>query len=195
MGGGDKGLRLLAGQPILAHVIARLRPQVATIVLNANGDPARFADYGLPVVADDVAGQPGPLAGILAGLDWAAAQMPDARYVLSVSTDCPFLPADLVTRLQSGLREGAEIALAASEGRNHPVIGLWCIALRQDLRHALTAEGVRKVERFCDRHRTVAIDFPDKVNLPGGSIDPFFNANTPDDLAVAERLWANPGPI
>lgn len=192
MGGGDKSLRLLAGRPILAHVIARIRPQVAALGLNANGDPARFAPYGLPVVADDVAGQPGPLAGILAGLDWAAVQMPGARYVLSVSTDCPFLPPDLVARLLVGPAEGAEIVLAASEGRNHPVIGLWSVALREDLRHALTVEDVRKVERFCDRHRMVAINFPDKVNLPGGPIDPFFNANTPDDLVLAEALLRVP---
>lgn len=192
MGGGDKCLRLLAGRPILDHVIERVRPQVTQLVLNANGDPMRFADYGLPVVADEVAGQPGPLAGILTGLDWAAAHLPTAHHVLSVSTDCPFLPTDLVARLHAALKDGAAIAIAASNGRSHPVIGLWPQTLRQDLRHALTVENLRKVERFCDRHRTVAVNFPGVVNLPGGAVDPFFNANTPEDIAVAENLWARP---
>jgi molybdopterin-guanine dinucleotide biosynthesis protein A len=162
------------------------------MILKANGDPMRFAAYGLPVVADEVGGQPGPLAGILTGLDWAAVHMPATSHVLSVSTDCPFLPEDLVARLAQAVKDGAEIAIAASNGRNHPVIGLWPVALRQDLRHALTLENLRKVERFCDRHRTIAVDFTSMVNLPGGTVDPFFNTNTPEDLAVAEALWVVP---
>jgi molybdopterin-guanine dinucleotide biosynthesis protein A len=184
MGGGDKSLRLLAGRQILTRVIDRIRPQVTALVLNANGDPARFEGFGLPVVADDIGGQPGPLAGVLAGLDWAAANMPAADFVLTVSTDCPFLPMDLVARLSAAVRDGTDIALAASNGRTHPVIGLWRAHLRKDLRHALIVDDIRKVERFCDRHRHVA------VNFSAAPVDPFFNTNAPEDLAEAERLQA-----
>nr|WP_298687548.1 molybdenum cofactor guanylyltransferase MobA [uncultured Dongia sp.] len=192
MGGGDKCLRLLGGRAILAHVIGRVRPQVSALVLNANGDAKRFATFGLPVVPDDIGGQPGPLAGILAGLDWAAARQPQSDYVLSVSTDCPFLPLDLVSRLRAATKADTEIVVAASNGRRHPVIGLWRVSLRQALRQALALEHLRKVEAFCDRHRTTVANFPGAVNFPGAAVDPFFNANTPDDLAVAERLWARP---
>jgi molybdopterin-guanine dinucleotide biosynthesis protein A len=192
MGGGDKCLRLLAGRPLLAHVIEHLRPQVHEMLLNANGDPGRFGKFGLPVIADEIAGQPGPLAGILAGLDWAATQRPGTEFVLSVSTDCPFLPPDLVARLAAGLRDGADIAIAASNGRQHPVIGLWRVTLRKDLRRAIALEGLRRVEAFCDRHRSAVANFPGAVNLPGGVVDPFFNANTPEDLALAESLIKAP---
>jgi molybdopterin-guanine dinucleotide biosynthesis protein A len=185
MGGGDKCLRLLAGKPILAHVIERARPQVAALVLNANGDPARFAAFGLPVVADDIAGFAGPLAGVLAGLDWAAANVPGATHVASFATDAPFLPRDLVTALREGMREGAyELACAASGGRAHPVFGLWPLALREDLREALAA-GLRKVDQWTARYRLVEVEFP------AAPVDPFFNANRPEDLAEAERLAAS----
>lgn len=192
MGGGDKCLRLLAGKPILRHVIERVAPQTAPLLLNANGDAGRFAAYGLEILPDDIAGQPGPLAGILTGLDWAAKHLPGTPHVLSISTDCPFLPTDLVSRLHHALKDGAEIAIAASNGRNHPVIGLWPVALRKDLRLALAVENQRRVESFCDRHRTVVVNFPGAMNLPGGTVDPFFNANTPEDLAIAERLCSPP---
>jgi molybdopterin-guanine dinucleotide biosynthesis protein A len=192
MGGGDKCLRLLAGRPLLSHILQRLKPQVRECVINANGDPARFAKFGLAVVPDEIAGQPGPLAGILAGLDWAATQRPGTEHVLSVSTDCPFLPADLVSRLVQGIQGGAQIAIAATNGRSHPVIGLWRVALRKDLRRALGLENLRKVEAFCDRHRTATVNFPGVMNLPGGAVDPFFNANTPEDLALAEGLLKAP---
>ncbi|MBI2253275.1 MAG: molybdenum cofactor guanylyltransferase MobA [Proteobacteria bacterium] len=192
MGGGDKCLRLLAGRPLLNHVIQRLKPQVREMVINANGDFSRFAKFGLAVVPDEVGGQPGPLAGILAGLDWAAVQRPGLECILSVSTDCPFLPLDLVARLKEALQGGAQIAIAASNGRPHPVIGLWRVALRKDLRRALGLENLRKVEAFCDRHRTKTVNFPGVVNLPGGAADPFFNANTPEDMALAESLLKAP---
>jgi molybdopterin-guanine dinucleotide biosynthesis protein A len=192
MGGGDKCLRLLAGRTLLNHVIQRLRPQVREMVINANGDAARFAKFGLPVLPDEITGQPGPLAGILAGMDWMAVQRPGTEYLLSVSTDCPFLPVDLVPRLVEALAGGAQIAIAASNGRSHPVIGLWRVALRKDLRRALGLENLRKVEAFCDRHRTRTVNFPGIVNLPGGAVDPFFNANTPEDLALAEGLLKAP---
>jgi molybdenum cofactor guanylyltransferase len=188
MGGGDKPMRTIAGRTILDRVIARLGPQCAGLVLNANGDPARFAQFGLPVVADSVADFPGPLAGVLAGLDWAAANRGDAAFVLSAAADCPFLPRDLVKRLhQARIEQNAQLAVAASGGQTHPVIGLWAVALREELRHALTMEGIRKVDRWTARYRIVTVTWP---NDP---IDPFFNANTTDDLAEAERLAALDG--
>jgi molybdenum cofactor guanylyltransferase len=185
MGGGDKALREIGGRPILARVIARLKPQCEALALNANGDPGRFSAFGLPVVADGVAGHPGPLAGILAGLDWAAANRPGAQWVLSAPADCPFLPRDLVARLSCGLREErAEIAVAASGGRSHPVVGLYPIVLREALREALVAEGLRKVEAWIGRRRVATVEWP------AAPLDPFFNANTAADLAEAERLAA-----
>jgi molybdenum cofactor guanylyltransferase len=186
MGGGDKTLRLLGGRALLAHVIDRLRPQVAALVLNANGDPARFAGFDLPVVADGVPDFAGPLAGVLAGLDWTAAHRPEATHVASVATDAPFLPKDLVGRLVAALEEaGADLACAASGGRAHPVFGLWPVRLREDLRGALVAEGVRKVDLWTGRHRLVTVPFADRP------VDPFFNANRPEDLdAAAARLAA-----
>ena len=185
MGGGDKALRLLGEKTLLDHVIDRMRPQVAALVLNANGEPARFARFGLPVVSDSIAGFAGPLAGILAGLDWAAANRPDCTHIVSVATDAPFLPADLVAHLLEGMTNaGAELACAASGGQSHPVIGLWPVNLREALREAVVAEGVRKVDQWTARYRLATVAFPDAT--PG--VDPFFNANRPEDLAQAERL-------
>jgi molybdenum cofactor guanylyltransferase len=184
MGGGDKCLRLLSGKPILAHIIARARPQVTALALNANGDPARFSAFGLPVVPDSVADFPGPLAGVLAGLDWAAASQPQASHVASFAGDAPFLPHDLVARLAASLAAGSDLACAASGGRAHPVFGLWPVALRGALRRALGAEGVRKVDQWTARFRLATVEFPD------APVDPFFNANRPEDLAEAERLAA-----
>jgi len=184
MGGGDKCLRLLAGRPILAHVIERARPQVMSLVLNANGDPARFATFGLPVVADNIEGFAGPLAGVLAGLDWVAVHHPDATHVASFATDAPFLPRDLVAALRDGLRQGHyDLACAASDGRAHPVFGLWPLALRAELRHALLS-GIRKVDQWTGQYRLIEVEFP------AAPIDPFFNANRPEDLEAAERLVA-----
>lgn len=186
MGGGDKPLREIAGRPILARVIARLAPQCDCLILNANGDPGRFASFGLPVIADGVTDYPGPLAGILAALDWAAANRPNAAWIVSAPGDCPFLPRDLVARLrEAAIAENAELAVAASRGRLHPVIGLWSVALRDALRHALIVEGVREVGSWTPRRRAAIVVWA------ADPIDPFFNANTPDDLAEAERLAAN----
>lgn len=182
MGGGDKGLRLLAGRPLLAWVIDRARPQVAILGLNAYGDPTRFADFGLPVVADGIAGFAGPLAGVLAGLEWAAAQG-GFTHVASFATDAPFLPRDLVTRLAGAIEGGADLACAASDGRAHPVFGLWPVALAPDLRRALDA-GVRKVDEWTSRFRLGQVEF---AAVP---VDPFFNANRLDDLAEAEQIAA-----
>src|SRR5947207_10088473 len=154
MGGGDKALRLLAGIALLERVIERMRPQVETLVLNANGDPARFARFGLPVVADSVPGYAGPLAGVLAGLDWTAEHRPNCTHVVSVATDAPFLPRDLVSRLVRGMeKSGADLACAASGGQPHPVIGLWPVRLREDLRRAVVDETVRKAGGWTARPR------------------------------------------
>jgi molybdenum cofactor guanylyltransferase len=185
MGGGDKPLREIGARPILARVIARLAPQCEGLLLNANGDPQRFARFGLPVIADGVKNHPGPLAGILAALDWAAANRPRAQWVVSAPGDCPFLPRDLVARLRKALHtEGAELAVAASLGQFHPVIGLWSVALREALRHALVVEGLHKVDAWTRRYRVATVEWPAEP------FDPFFNANTFDDLAEAERLAA-----
>ena len=183
MGGGDKALRILGGQTLLDHVIRRVRPQVAALVLNANGDPLRFARFGLPVVADSVADFAGPLAGVLAGLDWTAANRPDCEFIVSIATDAPFLPTDLVARLVDGIeREGAKLACAASGGQSHPVIGLWPVALREALREAVGAEGIRKVDVWTGRYSLATVEFP------VGAVDPFFNANRPEDLERAAAL-------
>ena len=182
MGGGDKCLRPLGGAPILSRICERAAPQVERLALNANGDPRRFAAYGLPVVSDSVPDYAGPLAGILAGLDWAAAAAPEARYLASFAADAPFLPADLVRRLDAGrAAAAADLACAASDGQRHPVFGLWPIELREALRQALIEEEIRKVDRWTQRYRLAVVDFP------ATPIDPFFNINTPEDLARAER--------
>jgi molybdenum cofactor guanylyltransferase len=188
MGGGDKPMRMIAGRTIVDRVITRLKPQCGELILNANGDPARFAAFGLPVVADSVADFPGPLAGILAGLDWVAMHCPDATWMLSAAGDCPFLPRDLVARFAAArAAEDAELAVAASGGQSHPVIGLWKVALREELRHALMVDDIRKIDRFTARYRLATVSWP---TTP---LDPFFNANTAEDLTEAERLAALDG--
>lgn len=185
LGGGDKGLRRVGGRTILARVIDVLQTGCETLVLNANGDPARFAGLGLPVVADSLAAHPGPLAGILAVLDWAADAYPHAAYVATAPADTPFLPADLVARLEAQRREsGAAIVCARSGGIRHPVAALWPVALRGDLRRALVDEGMRKAGLYLARHAVAEVDWPSEP------VDPFFNVNTADDLAAAEAIAA-----
>ncbi len=183
MGTRDKMLRRLDGRTILSRVIERIRPQVAPLVLNANGDPARFAEFGLPVVADSVQGHAGPLAGVLAGMDWAAANAPASEWIVTVPTDAPFLPGDLVDRMMSAAAD-ADMVCAASGGRTHPVCGLWPVRLRDDLRRAMLEDEIRKVDMWTARHRLA------RAEWPVDPIDPFFNANTPGDLSEAERLLA-----
>jgi molybdopterin-guanine dinucleotide biosynthesis protein A len=188
MGGGDKPMRQIGGRTILERVIARLKPQCDGLILNANGDPARFAPFGLPVIADGVADFPGPLAGILAGLDWAASNRPDVAWMLSAAADCPFLPRDLVARLhRARIEQDAQLAVAASDGQSHPVIGLWRVSLREELRHALVVEDIRKIDRWTARYPLATVEWP------VDQLDPFFNANTMDDIAAAERLAALDG--
>jgi molybdopterin-guanine dinucleotide biosynthesis protein A len=187
MGGGDKALRPLGGIPLLARVITILRPQCDTLVISANGKIARFAEFGLPIVADEIEDYAGPLAGILAGLDFLAARQPQAPLAVSVSSDTPFLPADLVARLHAArTAAGADIACARSGGAIHPVIALWPLSIRPALRSAL-AENLRKVDRFLSRYAVAYADWP------VAPVDPFFNINTPDDLAAAERILSTPG--
>jgi molybdopterin-guanine dinucleotide biosynthesis protein A len=187
MGGGDKAKIEIRGVSILDRVLATLSGQCVDLAINANGDPARFADTGLPVIPDNVPEHPGPLAGILAGLDWLAAQDSGVEWMLSVPGDCPFLPDDLVDRLHQARRKmgsGVPFACARSGEWRHPVVGLWPLALREDLRHALTVEDLRKIEVWTARHGVAVADWPAEP------IDPFFNVNTPDDAARAERVAA-----
>ncbi|HYM98717.1 MAG TPA: molybdenum cofactor guanylyltransferase MobA [Aestuariivirgaceae bacterium] len=187
MGGGDKGLIRLGGKPIVDHVIDRLKPQTDALIINANGEPSRFAAYGLPVVPDSIEGSAGPLAGVLAGLDWAAERGFD--HVVSAATDTPFFPRDLVTRFRAAvMREGADLVVAASQGRHHPVFGLWPCTLRQDLRKALRDEGTRKVDEWTAQHRLAVAHFDAR------DYDPFFNANRPEDLAEAEDILSRYSP-
>jgi molybdopterin-guanine dinucleotide biosynthesis protein A len=181
MGGGDKPLLEIAGRPILRHVIDRLTPQCALLAINANGDPTRFRAFGLPVVADSVEGFAGPLAGILAGMDFAAAS--GAADVLSAPGDTPFLPADLLSRLEAARKQaGARIAVAASNGRIHHAVALWPVALREELRRALVEEGERKVSAFIGRFANVIVEWPVEP------YDPFFNVNRPEDVAHAVAI-------
>jgi molybdenum cofactor guanylyltransferase len=188
MGGGDKALITIGGKTILQRVLERLAPQCAGMIINANGDPSRFAITKLPVVPDSVPGFAGPLAGILAGLDWAAANTPEIAWVASVPGDCPFLPRDLVPRLHAVREaEGRALACARSGDWRHPVVALWPVALREDLRHALTIEDLRKIEVWTARHGVAIAEWPDTP------LDPFFNVNTPEDAAKAEQLAAREG--
>ncbi len=178
--GADKPLRLLAGRPLLAHAIDRIRPQVEAMVLNANGDPARYAAFGLDIIPDDIPDHPGPLAGILSGLRWAIRQ--GATDVLSIATDTHFAGTCQATRLHTA-RTAAHVPLACagSGGWTHPVIGLWPVTLADALEADLRA-GTRKIDTWTARHGIAVADFPTHP------FDPFFNVNRPDDLAEAERI-------
>ena len=183
MGGGDKCLRELAGRTLLSRIVERVRGQVATLVLNANGNRARFADIDLPVAADAVDGFAGPLAGVLTGLEWVREHAPACKFVASFACDAPFVPKDLVARLARALTEqGADMACAASGGRDHPVFGLWPVALDEDLRRALVDEDIRKVDVWTARYRLARVEFA------ATPLDPFFNVNRPDDFAAAEAI-------
>jgi molybdopterin-guanine dinucleotide biosynthesis protein A len=183
MGGGDKALLRIGAATILERVLERLTPQCSRVILNANGDPSRFAFTRLPVVADEVPDFAGPLAGVLAGLDWAAAHAPDVAWVASVPGDCPFLPRDLVARLHAARKQdGVPLACARSGEWRHPVVGVWPVALRGDLRRALVHEHLHKIEVWTTRHGVAIADWPPTP------VDPFFNVNTPADAAEADRI-------
>lgn len=179
MGGGDKCLLPVGGRPILTRIIECLAPQCDRLVLNANGDPSRFAGFGLPVVADGIAGHAGPLAGLLAVMEAGGVGDTDGSLVLTVPGDTPFLPADLVARLRAALiAEQAQVACASSGGRLHPTVGLWPVPLRDELRLAL-AEGERSIGRFARRHRLAVVEWSEEP-------DPFLNVNEAGDLAAAQ---------
>jgi molybdopterin-guanine dinucleotide biosynthesis protein A len=185
MGGGDKALLRIGGETVLSRTLRRVTPHCRAVALNANGDPSRFAAFGLPVIADSVADFAGPLAGVLAGMDWAAAADPDAEWLATVPGDCPFLPHDLIPRLHHARNEsGRALACAKSGEWRRPVAAIWPVDLREDLRHALTAENLRKIEIFTERYGVALAEWPDRP------IDYFFNVNRPDDLAEAERIAA-----
>ncbi len=181
MGGGDKCLRKLAGVTLLERAIERARPQVGHLLLNANGDPMRFADFGLEVVPDVIPGFAGPLAGVLSGMMWMATHRPAGRWLATFATDAPFFPRDLVARMYAAADDGdADTVCATSAGRVHPVFGLWGVSLREDLERAMR-EGIRKIDAWTARHKLVEVDYP------ADPFDPFFNANRPEDIETAAR--------
>jgi molybdopterin-guanine dinucleotide biosynthesis protein A len=189
MGGGDKALIDIAGRTILERVLDVMAPQCDGIVLNANGDASRFAAFGLAVVPDEIPDFAGPLAGILAGLDWAAMHRPDIAWIASVPGDCPFLPSDLVAKLHAArVSANKPLACAKSGEWRHPVAGLWPVALRADLRHALVDEDLHKIEVWTGRHGVAIAEWPDHP------VDPFLNVNTPEDRARAIAIAAEKRP-
>ena len=189
MGGGDKNLMLLGGQPILTHVLARVTYEfdsgdvaVPPMMLNANGDPSRYGAYDLPIVRDVIDGYAGPLAGILTGLEWMRDNHPECTHLISFATDAPFIPVDLSRRLMAAVVSGAEMAQAASKGRRHPVFAIWPIELASKLRQAVITDGIRKIDDFTTLFNCAIVDFD---NSP----DPFMNLNRPEDFdEAAKRL-------
>ncbi len=189
MGGREKCLLELAGRPLLDHVIGRAQPQVDVLILNAPGDPARFASFGLEVAADVIDGFAGPLAGVLTGMEWARTNTPQARHIATFPCDAPFLPNDLVARLREAAQsENAAIALAASAGREHPAFALWPVEMMEDLRRATTEEGLRRMGEWTARCKAARVEYPCQP------VDPFFNINSPQDLAEAERILSHSRP-
>ena len=184
MGGNEKSLMQLGGKAPIEWVAERLHPQVDALAINANGDPTRFAFLDRPVIADTVDGFVGPLAGALAGMRWAK-QFEGMTHIMTAAADTPFIPLDLVAQLQAAITEPDDVAMAASNGRIHPVFGLWPIHLADALEHFLVAEDKRKILEFANRYLLHEI-----VYDTGGG-DPFFNINTPDDLAAAEAMVAD----
>jgi len=181
MGGGDKFLKTVGGKSLLTHVIQRITPQVGILALNLNGDLGRLNNEGLPVIADTLPNHCGPLAGILAGMEWAASLSPPMNFILTVPSDTPFLPTDLSARLFTSLEPQNSVAIAASNEKIHAVVGLWRVNLAKSLRHAMTVDGIRKVTDWAERCHSVIVSFPVIRR------DPFFNINTPADLLYAEQ--------
>jgi len=189
MGGREKALLDIGGQSMLLHVLQRLRPQVGRIVINANGDPARFSGHCLPVVPDSIDGYAGPLAGLAAGIQWARSETPEARFIVSTPSDSPFIPLDLVVRLKAALiTKDAPCAIAASAGERHPVAGLWRVDLLPAIMQSLKND-IRALHRFADSHDCAVADF-DPVDVGAAKVDPFFNVNAPADLETARALFS-----
>jgi molybdenum cofactor guanylyltransferase len=191
MGVEDKALLPLGGKPMIARVIERLKPQVERIVISANGDLSRFSAFGLPVVSDIFEGFVGPLAGLHTGMRWSETNLPEARFVVSVASDTPFFPADLVARLAEGCgRDENTVALAASTAGTHPIFGLWPVKLADGLERLLKSGAAGKVLDFADRFMRLNVPFDDIVLPDGKTVDPFFNVNTPEHAAEAEKIAA-----
>lgn len=183
MEGRDKAFIVLDGAPILTHVAKHFAPQCLATVISANGDPSRFKTFQLPVVPDTIPDHPGPLAGILAALEWVAKHHPSVDWVASVTVDAPFIPDDFVLRLhEARSSRRAELAIAQSAERNHPACALWPVSSSASLRQAIQAEGLRKVGAWVARHDTGTAVWPSHP------VDPFFNINTPEDLKLAQSL-------
>lgn len=189
MGGGDKSLLPLGDRTILGRVLERLRPQVSDIIINANGDAARFGTFGLPVVADDIAGLAGPLAGVHAALVWTKSNIPDARYVVTVAGDTPFFPPDLVVQFLAAPERHPSLVVAASKEGTHPVFGLWPVTLAGKLENSLR-DGMRKVGMWTREQGAIEVLFP-PVRAGDQIVDPFFNINRPEDLTEADALLRN----
>ena len=187
--GVEKSFIPLGGSPLIQHVMSRVDRQVARTILNANGDAARFSAIFQTIVPDSIVGSVGPLAGVLTGMEWTRENVPYASWVLTVACDSPFIPRDLVDRMGDAIEaEGADMACASSGGRAHPVCGLWPVRLADDLHKAILKEEVRKVDVWTERYKLAVVDYP---NDP---YDPFFNANTPDDLVKAQKILLDHSP-
>ena len=186
MGGGDKCLMPLAGRPVLSRIVDRLSPQVSRVIINANGDPSRFADFGLPVVADSIAGLAGPLAGVHAGLEWAKTHASGVRSVITVASDTPFFPSDLVQRFLSEAGDDPGLLVAASAEGVHPVVGLWTLSLAPAIEESLRRD-MRRVGAFAKEYGAKEVFFA-PVRIGATLVDPFFNINRPEDLAHAKSL-------
>lgn len=185
MGGGDKCLKMLGGASLLERAIARARSQVSELILNANGDSLRFKEYDLPVVPDVLSGFYGPLAGILTGMEWAKAHVPEARWIVTFATDAPFFPINMASVMMTALQnKEAQIACAESGGKAHPVFGVWPVNLASDLRTALVDEGLRKIDKWTSRYQLASVKFSKE------GIDPFLNLNQPEDFTKARKLLA-----
>ncbi len=183
MGNIDKAMVELAGQPLLEQVLQRMASQTPSMIINANGDPKRFSRWELPVVADTVSDFPGPLAGILAAMEWTRTNRPESNWIVSVPVDTPFIPRDLIERFSQTITDNkAELSCAKSDGRTHPVVGMWPVALADDLRTALTVDNIRKVDLWTGRFNLVHSEFETNP------IDPFFNINRPEDIERAEQV-------
>lgn len=184
LGNIDKAFVQLNKQPLLDHVLNRIATQADSIIINANGDPARFSEWQLPVVGDTISGFPGPLAGVLSAMEWTRDNVPNSKWIASIPVDTPFAPRDLIKKMATELAiQNAEIACAKSGDRAHPVVGLWPVSLAGDLRHAITQEDIRKVDRWTAKYKLI------HTNFSTDPIDPFFNINHPEDITTAEKIY------
>jgi molybdopterin-guanine dinucleotide biosynthesis protein A len=190
MGGVDKAFIKLGAETLLERAIARAKPQVHELVISANGDLSRFSAFGSVVIPDRIGGFLGPLAGILAGMEWMRANRPSTRWLATFACDCPFLPADMVKILIARAEaKNVSVAIAASAGRHHPVFAVWAAAIAGTSESVLNQEGLRKMDDWIARFPNVRVEFPIEP------VDPFFNINAPEDLARAEALMARDGSI